>query len=575
MNRLAVIDIFCGAGGFSEGFRQQGFEIIMGIDHWEPAVKTFNHNFALNCSVKNVLDFERSVEEIEELPDTDVIIGSPPCVTFSSSNISGKADKTSGITLTQVFLRIVAVKKWKRNSKLKAWFMENVPSSIKHLGAEYTFEELGLGDWAAKNKIGRSKVAVKLEGNQPIINSADYGSPQIRKRVISGEIIKRKKLIVPEQTHGQDNSNGAIPWRTLREIKGQLPSPYSDNSKKVVDPNYPWLSFNANKLTDHFYDTGLFECEWKQSRFLKINHPYMGKISFPENEDKPSRTITATKIGTSREAIIYRSEFERNGDGAYRTPTIREAACLMGFPITYQFLGGETTKWRLVGNAVCPSVGRAFAKQVRKELEMVEIERPILCLDPDLKNVNNLNTYSPKTFKTPPRRNKGSRFRRHPFKDGNITITLSNYDINKNEKRAGKWRTSVQYGNGKGFPSFNFPDGSYAKIEPLIRKMSHGEAFVEIINNGFTEKIGQRIALQEMYEIQKCTDGLLEPTELVEEVGKMIEQLVNNEERFVQNGKIIFKNKQVVPLKQLFALYAINKISSIANKGGLWNGNKE
>ena len=117
-NKPTIIDFFCGAGGFSEGFRQQGFEIIAGYDHWEPATKTFNHNFGLNSTVKNILDFEHSIEEIEKLPDTSIILGSPPCVTFSSSNISGKADKSSGITLTQIFLRIVAVKKWKKDSKL-------------------------------------------------------------------------------------------------------------------------------------------------------------------------------------------------------------------------------------------------------------------------------------------------------------------------------------------------------------------------------------------------------------------------------------------------------------------------
>ena len=158
MEKLSVIDFFCGAGGFSEGFRQQGFDIKMGIDRYQPAIETFNHNFGLDCSVKNMLDFEHSIEEIEALPDTDIIIGSPPCVTFSSSNISGKADKSSGITLTQIFLRIVAVKKWQKNSILRAWYMENVPNSIKHLASEYTFEELGLSDWAADNKIGKSKV---------------------------------------------------------------------------------------------------------------------------------------------------------------------------------------------------------------------------------------------------------------------------------------------------------------------------------------------------------------------------------------------------------------------------------
>ena len=119
MTNLTVIDFFCGAGGFSEGFRQQGFKIVHGIDRWEPAIKTFNHNFGLDCSPKNILDFEISIEEIVKLPDTDIIIGSPPCVTFSSSNKSGKSDKSLGVRLTEVFFRIVAVKKHQPSSILK------------------------------------------------------------------------------------------------------------------------------------------------------------------------------------------------------------------------------------------------------------------------------------------------------------------------------------------------------------------------------------------------------------------------------------------------------------------------
>ncbi|MFT3680688.1 MAG: DNA cytosine methyltransferase [Ferruginibacter sp.] len=559
---------FCGAGGFSEGFRQEGFEIKMGIDRWEPAIKTFNHNFGLNCSVKNILDFQHSIEAIESLPDTDIIIGSPPCVTFSSSNISGKADKTSGITLTQIFLRIVAVKKWKPSSNLNAWFMENVPSSIKHLGNEYTFEELGLGEWAAKNKIGRTKVAIKLEGNQHIVNSADYGSAQCRERVIAGEIINKKKLIIPKTTHinPEQTSETLKSWRSLKDIKKALPSPYSNfSTRKVIDPNYPEIELSQNKISDHFYDSGLFQCEWKQSRFLKVNHPYMGKMSFPENEDKPSRTITATKIGTSREAIIYRSESGRKGNGEFRTPTVREAACIMGFPITFQFLGGETTKWRLVGNAVCPSVGRAFAKQVRLELGHSELEKFFLSSEPRLENIGNLNSYSPKVFQTPPKRNTGSRFRRHPFKDGNITVTLSNYDIDKNGKNTRKWRTSIQYGNGEGFPTFSLTDGFYKKIEKIIKKELQGPSFLEIINNGFSEKIAKGSILQEMYEVQKPKETYLEPTTLVEKIADIINELKIENEKFEQEKTIVFKNKETVPLKQLFALYAINKIATIAN----------
>lgn len=567
MSKPTVLDLFCGAGGFSEGFRQQGFEIKMGIDYWLPAIETFNHNFGLKCTVKNIFDFEHSIEDIELLPDTDVIIGSPPCVTFSSSNISGKADKSSGITLTQIFLKIVAIKKWQKNSILKAWYMENVPNSIKHLASEYTFEELGLSEWAADNRIGKTKVAIQLANNHNIINSADFGTPQKRLRVISGEVIKRKKLISPLYTHSEDISSLKPKWVSLRQIKRALPRPTcKKSSRKIRDPNYPSIQTTLTKLTDHFYDTGLYKAEWRQSKYLKVNHPYMGIMSFPENESKPSRTITATKIGTSREAIIYKSELNRIGDGEYRTPTVREAACLMGFPITFQFKGSEGTKWRLVGNAVCPSVGRALAKQLRSELGLNNIKSPIVQPIPDIKGIQNLNTFSSKLFTAPPKRTKNSRFRRHPFKDGNITVTLSNYDIEKNGKQGNKWITSVQYGNGEGFPNFNFPDNLHQELEQLIKNCKKGDQFIEIINNGFSKKIANGKKLQKMYELQRSDGNYLEPTTLVEIVAAIINDLKIDTEKFTQNGTIIFKQKDTVPLKQLFALYAINKISSIANE---------
>jgi DNA (cytosine-5)-methyltransferase 1 len=180
MSHLTVIDIFCGAGGFSEGFKQQGFEIVAGIDFWKPAIDTFNLNFGLDCEPRNVLDFARSVKNIESLPDTDVIIGSPPCVSFSSSNRSGKADKSLGLKLTRIFLRIVAIKKFKSNSILKAWFMENVTNSKVHLPKKYSFQDLGLKKWATKHGFDPRIIAINLEENRSVINSADYGVPHRR-----------------------------------------------------------------------------------------------------------------------------------------------------------------------------------------------------------------------------------------------------------------------------------------------------------------------------------------------------------------------------------------------------------
>ena len=564
-NKITVIDFFCGAGGFSEGFRQMGFEIVQGYDHWKPAIETYNHNFGTNSIIKNILDF-KNIEEIEALPDTNVIIGSPPCVSFSSSNKSGKADKSLGVQLTECFLRIVAVKKHKPGSTLKAWFMENVVNSKRYLQPEYTFKDLELTDWANSHKISPHKVAIKLYQNTTVVNSADYGSIQARKRVISGEILKKKKLIIPAKTHRNSKNEGNLPvYRSINLIKSNFPIPYEKKSTgKIKDINYD-ISISKDEITDHFYDAGVYEVEWKFSKFWKQNHPYMGRMSFPENNDNPSRTITATKIANSRESIIYKSEIRRKGNGEFRLPTVREAAIIMGFPLTYQFLGSENTKWRLVGNAVCCAVSRALAKTVLDTLKLSKPKNLIVLKTPNLEGVKNLNTYKRKKFNNPPTKKKGARFRRHPIKDGNLTVTLSNYDIDENSKTKNKWFTSIQYGTGEGFPIQKVKDGYFEEIEDLIKEFKSGKKFLNIINNGFTVRIGTKLELQEMYEKQVPINNLEQPTELVDEIANILEKVNCPDTIFEQNGTKVFTEKTKVPLKQLFSLYAINKISTIAN----------
>ena len=552
--------------GFSEGFRQKGFKIIAGYDHWKPAVDSFNHNFGTSSIETNILDFKNSITKIQELPNTDIIIGSPPCVSFSSSNKSGKADKTLGLDLTKSFLRVVAIKKHKKNSILKGWFMENVVNSKKYISNIYSFVDLDLEKWAKENGFNPESEALNLKDNSIIINSADYGSYQARKRVISGEIISVNKIVAPQPTNSNIPSIDLPRWNTLSDLLNVFPSPLSKESDSMIsDPIYNSIKVKQSELTDHYYDSGLYKSEWKQSKELKTNHYCMGKMSFPENYDKPSRTITATKSGTSRESLIYKSEYNRKGNGEYRTPTIREVSSIMGFPFTYQFLGTINSKWRLVGNAVCPTVSRAFAGQILLDLNIQSSRNLILIKKPNLQKVTNLNDFKEKLFNKQPKRTKNSRFRRHPIKEGNITVTLSNYDIENNTKTLDKWFTSVQYGTGVNFKNQKIEDGFYKNIEPLIIKEKEGERFINIINNGFTDKIGSAKDLQKMYEEQTGYNNLLEPTELVEKVNKIINKIEFDNSNHKQKNKNIFTKKNIIPMSQVFALYAINKISSIAN----------
>ena len=169
-----------------------------------------------------------------------------------------------------------------------------------------------------------------------------------------------------------------------------------------------------------------------------------------------------------------------------------------------------------------------------------------------------------KEFNNPPKKNKGARFRRHPFKTDNITIALSNYNVKTNEKEIGNWRSTVFYGTGEGFGIDEFHENYYQKLEPLINSFSDGKKFIKIINNGFSEKIAPKNILQDMYEKQSSIGEYYNPIKLIEELKNLIETFDDNNEMFITKNTEVFK-KEKVSKKQLYSLYAINKIVSITN----------
>ena len=552
-NKLTVIDFFGGAGGFSEGFRQQGFEIIKGIDYWKPAVETFNHNFGLNGKSIDVLEYAGDIDKINQLPNSDIILGSPPCVSFSSSNKQGGANKTLGISLIETFFRIVAVKKHQANSNLKAWFMENVSNSIKHTKDTYTFTELNLTEWANEQGIDPDSQAINFIDNHKVLSSFDFGVAQSRKRLFAGEVISTGRFPDLENKVG----------KTVREIFKEFPKPF-DSKQVVIDPNYPEIKLNASELTDHYYDTGVYKSHWDYSKYCKVNHPYMGRMSFPENLDNPSRTITATKLDNSREALIYHDELGRKGNGQYRTPTIREIAVLMSFPITYQFLGSENSKWRLVGNAVTPLVSAAIARATLNVLQLPLVKKPMVELKPELDGVLNLNSSELKLFDRALIKKSGARFRRHAFKDGNITVALSNYCLKQNSDSDGIWRTTVTYGTGKSYKLQEVDTSNHQKIEGFIlESFNDGKEFIRAIKNDLLHKVSVSLKLQYIYEQNLYQDEKLHPVELINEVQSIIARYANGE--VVRSGGV-FKYKEEVYKRQLYALFAIKVISMEINQ---------
>jgi DNA (cytosine-5)-methyltransferase 1 len=236
----------------------------------------------------------------------------------------------------------------------------------------------------------------------------------------------------------------------------------------------------------------------------------------------------------------------------------------MSFPITYQFLGSENSKWRLVGNAVTPLVSAAIARATLNILQFPLVKKPMVELKPELDGVLNLNSSDFKLFDRALIKKSGARFRRHPFKEGNMTIALSNYCLKKNSDSDGVWRTTVTYGTGKAYKLQEVDASNHQEIEGFILgSFGDGESFIEAIKKGILHKVASSNKLQHMYERNLYHERNLHPVDLINELHFLVSKYANGEMIRVSN---IFKHKGRVHKKQIYALYAITQITKKINQ---------
>ena len=309
--QLTAIDFYSGIGGWSFGFELAGIKIVKSYEWWEPANTTHKKNLAADAVQVDIRELD-----VSTVPhDVDFVIGSPPCTQFSYSNRGGSGNLEDGLQDIKKFLDIVA------SVKPKFWAMENVPRVAKVIeneiqpgGVLEQFSEILTTDMIH------------------IVDMSDFGLPQRRKRCIVGNF--DAKLLMSYTSKCRTKSLG--------DVLDSL------SSSKVSDPNYT-LDMSSNALTDHEKESVL---NWEELRFnrdAKTYHTVYNDMSFPEQLDKPVRTVTATCTRVSRESIIVPEA--KN----FRRLTIRERGCLQGFPINYQFFGPTySAKMKMIGNAIPP-----------------------------------------------------------------------------------------------------------------------------------------------------------------------------------------------------------------------------
>ena len=312
MRRLKAIDLYCGIGGWSLGLELSGVRVVEAIDISPTAVETYAKNLGdsvRKCDMRSL--------ELASLPsEVDVIVGSPPCTQFSYSNRGGSGNLVDGMADLRAFLTVVA------HVQPRFWIMENVPRVAKIVEAEMS-------------NGGELVEFAHLVESILVVDLSEFGLPQRRKRCIIGRF--PEELLLSYRTR--------TPSLNLRDVINSFGTEYYEDM--MYGTRVP-----LDKLSDHIVENPLTDEEVRLNVEAKAHHPVYNGMKFPDDLDRPSRTLTATCTKVSRESIVIE---DNRGTDDFRRLTIRERASLQGFPGTFGFFApSHTAKIQMIGNALPP-----------------------------------------------------------------------------------------------------------------------------------------------------------------------------------------------------------------------------
>ncbi len=346
---LNVLDLFCGCGGLSCGFLQAGFNVLLGIDNDNAALNTFKNNHK-GAKAENINladdDICEKIDKLIENKNVDVIIGGPPCQGFSLTGPRNFYDKRN-----KLYLAMVSTVKY---FKPKAFLIENVTGMATLYGGE------------VKNKIIECFTELGYNVNVEVVCAADYGVPQIRKRLVFVGVRKDigtfkfpEKIKTPENYVSCEEALSDLPSLELdlgEEVVEYTSKPLTEYQKKMRKNSRKLHNHVATKHTEEVKSVISLVPEGGNYKDLP---PGVGTSrKFNEawtryHSKKPSRTIDTG----------HRNHFHYKYN---RVPTVRENARLQSFPDDFVFYGTKTQQNRQVGNAVPPMLSYNLAKQLKK-----------------------------------------------------------------------------------------------------------------------------------------------------------------------------------------------------------------
>ena len=330
MTACSAVDLFCGCGGLTLGLERSGFEVLLGVDNWPIAAESYGRNFEHGVLTGDLAGLSaKAIREQGSLGDRpiDLVVGGPPCQGFSIQRIGADNDVRNHLVLE--FGRLVV------EFEPRLFIMENVPGLLGKRG-----RELAVEFESRMRSAGYSCGAA-------IIDAADFGVPQHRRRVIyCGWKQDSPDFHLPAATHGEGT------FVTALEALGDLPSPPDDGTPHPEDPLHRRSRLSAtNQRRIELIPPGggmqdlpvelRVACHRKGAD--RIGHRYVyGRLA----PDRPASTITARFDSFTRGRFGHYAET--------RNISLREGARLQSFPDSFFFEGTQEEIAAQIGNAVPP-----------------------------------------------------------------------------------------------------------------------------------------------------------------------------------------------------------------------------
>jgi DNA (cytosine-5)-methyltransferase 1 len=339
-DKPTCIDLFCGCGGFSEGFRQAGFEAVLGVDIHKPSVDTFRYN---HPSATVILGDMRKLSD-DKLRDAitdrsiDVITAGVPCQGFSLNNRK-RWDEDDRNFLFREFIRAV------RLFKPKFVVLENVSGLA--MAASGAFKK------AISEAVTESGYRVQFA----LLNAAEYGVPQRRQRVFFVGYRDDFDFRWPEPTH----HGSASPFVTVWQAIGDLPQIGPNEERSAYDQ--PLFSeFQKRMRGDQNVLLNHQAPNHPADVIEKIRSTAPGKPIYPKFKQRIR--LHPDSISPTQVSGGIRPQFQFGHPTMARGLTIRERCRLQSFPDHYLITGGLTQGRVQTGNAVPPLLARALAVEI-------------------------------------------------------------------------------------------------------------------------------------------------------------------------------------------------------------------